>query len=130
MEWSSGRLETKQSFTATVSNSKQQYQVTRCLKFLKCSVLVCHALPRSVTSSPHNTALVFGGCVSEPFFVAFTHCIALQEDGSLLVWDLREPHTMHRHHHQQHDGTLLRAPTYNTGEWIDDSIKHSRLFYA
>ena len=38
-----------------------------------------------------------------------------QHDGSLVVWDLTEPSSLHRSHSVGEHSWLLRYPTYNTG---------------
>jgi len=51
-------------------------------------------------------------------YVTFDYYL-FQDDGSVLVYDLREPSTMHQNREiEKNKMSVLRSPTYITGEYI------------
>ena len=43
-----------------------------------------------------------------------------QDDGTLVVWDLREPSSMHKTNNTSGDfNKLYRIPTFTTGMWFE-----------
>ncbi len=66
------------------------------LLFLR--VLVCQSRPTCTCFSPHKSSLAFAGL----------------SDGSVVLWDLREPAAMHR---RDGEDPVVRVPTFSTGEW-------------
>ena len=63
-------------------------------------ILVCESQPTCCCFSPVKSTLVFAGMV----------------DGSVVVWDLREPNSMHRSMHIEKEAWTVRYPTYSTGK--------------
>lgn len=62
-------------------------------------ILVCTSQPKCCCFSPVKPSLVFAGMI----------------DGSIAMWDLREPTSIHRHTVVNDESYSLRYPTYDTG---------------
>ncbi len=76
------------------SPSIAEYRLSLC-PFLR--VLVCQSRPTCTCFSPHKSSLAFAGL----------------SDGSVVLWDLREPAAMHR---RRGEDPVIRVPTFSTGE--------------
>lgn len=63
-------------------------------------ILVCSSQPRCCCFSPVKPSLLFAGMV----------------DGSVAMWDLREPSSIHQSVVMNEETYSLRYPTYDTGE--------------
>ena len=95
--------------------------LTPSLLLLPPSLLLCESTPVCGCFSNHRITLVFSGNVSlllTPVWGGLTPNLSVQEDGSVVVWDLREPVAMHTRppgatHTSQ--GLIPRFPTFNTG---------------
>lgn len=70
-------------------------------------ILVCSSEPRCCCFSPIRPSLVFAGMV----------------DGSIAMWDLREPTSIHRSTVVSDEAYSLRYPTYDTG--MNHGLKRS-----
>ncbi len=77
-------------------NKPPQVSIVSLPSFLR--VLVCQSRPTCTCFSPHKSSLAFAGL----------------SDGSVVLWDLREPAAMHR---RDGEDPVIRVPTFSTGEW-------------
>ncbi|XP_067686428.1 cytoplasmic dynein 2 intermediate chain 1-like isoform X2 [Haliotis asinina] len=74
-------------------------------------ILCCEAPPTCCCFSPSKAVLAFCG----------------MGDGSVVVWDLREPTSMHRTVSVGDQEHVLRFPTYNTARVLEEENHHSSI---
>ncbi|XP_013391905.2 WD repeat-containing protein 60-like [Lingula anatina] len=72
-------------------------------------ILTCESQPTCCCFSPEKATLAFAGMT----------------DGSLVVWDLREPASMHHVYRTREEEWLLRKPTYFTAGILGEENHHS-----
>ncbi|KAJ8306901.1 hypothetical protein KUTeg_014985 [Tegillarca granosa] len=72
-------------------------------------ILACESQPTCCCFSPYKASVAFAGMV----------------DGSICVWDLREPSSLHRSVNFDDTQHLLRFPTYNTAGIVEIDNHHS-----
>ncbi|KAJ8036082.1 WD repeat-containing protein 60 [Holothuria leucospilota] len=72
-------------------------------------ILSCRSHLKCCAWSPTKATMAFAGT----------------EDGSVMVWDLREPSNMHQHHTVDGDTLLVRVPTFSTDGILSEDAHNS-----
>ena len=80
-----------------------------CVLWLLCFVVTFSKVIISKRKLTSDFGGFFGGC----FLSMSSFCV--QHDGTVMVWDLREPSSLHRSVFMDGQEITMRSPTYNTG---------------